>query len=298
MKVYLRNQIAKYLIIENKKHEKGSENPVSRTSLSERLKNEPNLVKINYGGQENLRVPKAVSEMIQTTHSRAFVMYIIYMTLVLVTRNRMNIILSTYQMGFKKFPIFFSIIPLIINIIDSILFLIARSALMLCIRLISPFSPTSPPYLAPITIHNLLKIKTLVALTALKISPFIQIFFSFLSGYITEDYGIPGLVALCSLYPVIMGAIQKITAYTNSRYGMGLGLLVETYSLLFASLPYKLKWLSMNKNLMAFIVLGIKGAFKLIAYIAIPMTREIVNFYDRKNYSQKKLEAKLSKEEN
>ena len=209
--------------------------------------------------------------------SRFTLFQLIFVVLALSATYPIYLIFEPHEALCKKMPVYCVLIPLIVDVAFSILSIVARFLTTLCISLVDPDPAPLPSRLKNLGITQVLNLKNIAILTSLKLSPFIQIFLSFLSGHLTDKHGVPGLVVLCSFYPALMGAIQKVTSFANEKFGMGFGILIETYSLLFASLPYKLKWLGMSKNAMAFLVLGIKGGFKVVAYIAIPVLRQLVD---------------------
>ena len=221
----------------------------------------------------------------------------------------MNALISGIRGYLTQKPFRYMIVPILINISFSVSMALS-AALLLCYNYSRGDRPPSPPPTEPKKPSRLNQVadnqerqktkkeqneesqankidkllakshfsylfgpKKLLILSMVKISPSIQIYCSFYAGYITNSMGLKGIVILCSGYPLVMGAIQKLTSYMNSRFELKFDLLIETYSLLFASIPYKLKFLGVKKSSLAFLILFIKGIFKVIAYILLPCYR-------------------------
>lgn len=70
-----------------------------------------------------------------------------------------------------------------------------------------------------------------------------------------------------------MGSIQTVISWINDKYELELDLLAEAYSVLFASLPYKMLFLDIDATWLAIAVLTIKGLYKTTAFLILPVVR-------------------------
>ena len=68
-------------------------------------------------------------------------------------------------------------------------------------------------------------------------------------------------------------------------------LLAEAYSVLFASLPYKMLFLGIDAIWIALTILGIKTGYKLIAFIIIP----IIKYFNEERVNRNKIKAEKQK---
>ena len=116
--------------------------------------------------------------------------------------------------------------------------------------------------------------KKVLALSIFKVLPLVELFVAFLGEYIAKFIDPKYVLIFCASYPIMMGSIQKLMAFFNSRYDLDLDMVAELYSLFYASLPYKLVYLDIEDTLLGFIVLGIKILFKTLIYIITPCIKQ------------------------
>jgi len=77
----------------------------------------------------------------------------------------------------------------------------------------------------------------------------------------------------------------------NERNKFELDLLAEAYSVLFASLPYKMLFLNIEEPWIAFTILGIKTGYKMIAFIIIP----IISYFNEIRLNNNKIKLEKDK---
>lgn len=120
-------------------------------------------------------------------------------------------------------------------------------------------------------IENIFSMKIIVGLGFFKILPLVELLVAFFGEFFTGLFNNVNVMFLfCSIYPVLMGAIQKSMDFINTECNLELELVAELYSLLYASMPYKLVYLNIEETLIGFIVLGIKFTYKMIIYVIVP----------------------------
>lgn len=95
----------------------------------------------------------------------------------------------------------------------------------------------------------------------------------------------------CMTYPILMGTVQAINSTINDKNDFQLDLLAEAYSVLFASLPYKMLFLGIEEVWIAFTILGIKTSYKLIAFIIIPL----IKYCNEERVNKNKIKAEKQK---
>lgn len=139
-------------------------------------------------------------------------------------------------------------------------------------------------------------VKKIMALTLFHVLPFVQLETSFFGEFITALIIRPRFtqfeLIFCAIYPLIMGLIQNIISWINDRYKLDLDLLAEAYSVLFASLPYKMLFLEVDAYYLAFLILCIKASYKTVAFIIIPSFKHAY-FRKKKNFENiKKMKSK------
>ena len=103
-----------------------------------------------------------------------------------------------------------------------------------------------------------------------KLSPFIQLIVAFFGEWISIGWHPRVILCFCTVYPLFMGTIQKVTSIVDNEEDFKLDMFAEVYSLFYASLPYKLVYLGLDEMWMGFAVLFIKACFKTIIYIIVP----------------------------
>lgn len=126
-------------------------------------------------------------------------------------------------------------------------------------------------------INSTFNLKIVFFLALFKLSPFVQLFISFFGEFIAVKLHPTVILVFCSIYPLLMGFIQKLTSLVDEKYNLRLEMFAEAYSLFFASLPYKLVYLGLDSFWMGFMVLMIKAGFKTIVYIILPLVRNKKN---------------------
>ena len=120
------------------------------------------------------------------------------------------------------------------------------------------------------TSKKLFTLRKVCFLVVFKLSPFIQLFISFFGEYLAIYMSPMAILVFCSIYPFLMGLVQKVTSLIDREEDFKLDMFAEVYSLFYASLPYKLVYLGLDSLWMGFAVLGIKTVFKLTVYVILP----------------------------
>ena len=110
----------------------------------------------------------------------------------------------------------------------------------------------------------------ILAVSAFKILPLIELFVAFVGEWFALFLNKDVILLFCAIYPILMGAVQKVMDKINSKFELDLDSVAELYSLLYASLPYKLVYLGLEELAIGFAVLGIKTVLKLIVYVLVP----------------------------
>ena len=113
-----------------------------------------------------------------------------------------------------------------------------------------------------------------MAVSVFKVLPLVELFVAFLGEYISLFISPNIILLFCAVYPILMGSVQKTMGFLNSRFELHLDIVVELYSLFYASLPYKLVYLGIETFLVGYIVLGIKICYKIIIYILTPWYKQ------------------------
>lgn len=115
-------------------------------------------------------------------------------------------------------------------------------------------------------------LKKLVLLSIFRTLPLCELTCSFIGESIVEYLPDKRLIYLfCFIYPLLMGFWQKLLSITNERGHLDLDFIGESYSLLFAVIPYKLVYIGLEEMYLMIILLSIKLFYKLMAYAVIPL---------------------------
>ena len=125
--------------------------------------------------------------------------------------------------------------------------------------------------------------------------PFFQLEVAFFGEFLASILIVPFYerfeFIFCMTYPILMGAVQLINQAINEKNDFQLDLLAEAYSVLFASLPYKMLFLGIDAIWIALTILGIKTGYKLIAFIIIP----IIKYFNEERVNRNKIKAEKQK---
>lgn len=126
-------------------------------------------------------------------------------------------------------------------------------------------------------------------LSLMKILPFCQLVCSFF-GELIAPYlpDIRLLLFFCLAYPLIMGFWQKLMSIIDEKAELNIDFLGESYSLMYAVLPYKMVYLSLDEPEVIGLLLGVKIFYKTLAYLAIPGYTTIKEYRKKKKIEQKK----------
>jgi hypothetical protein len=143
--------------------------------------------------------------------------------------------------------------------------------------------------------EGIFKMKDVVALGLFKILPLVELFVAFLGEWFALFLHTNIVLIFCAIYPVLMGAIQKLMDLIDEKCNLDLDLVAELYSLFYASVPYKLVYLNIEETLIGFVVLAIKFSFKMIVYVIVPTIKErrALSSYNSKVKKNKVQPAKL-----
>lgn len=108
-------------------------------------------------------------------------------------------------------------------------------------------------------------------LSVMKILPFCQLVCSFIGEEIAPYLpDVRLMLIFCIIYPLIMGFWQKLMSIIDKKAELDIEFIGESYSLMYAVLPYKMVYLSIDPPEVVGMVLGIKIVYKTIAYLIIP----------------------------
>jgi len=121
--------------------------------------------------------------------------------------------------------------------------------------------------------EGILSMKFIIALAIFKILPLVELFVALTGEWISLFLHPNVVLFFCSVYPILMGVVQKMMDFLNDKFDLELDLVAELYSLFYASLPYKLVYLNIEDFFIGFIVLAIKITFKLIVYVIVPILK-------------------------
>lgn len=210
-----------------------------------------------FGRMEKYRLPKS---------QKIFFLWMVFFMLVTDAGSGFLFRLSIWQTGLTQ--ITFLLVVIALNVVQLFQLMFALFIFDSCIypflnqETKDSFKETSPkrPY------------KLFFLLGLFRTLPFCQLVCSFI-GELIAPYlpDIRLLLLFCFSYPVLMGFWQKLMSVIDDKLELDLEFLGESYSLMYAVLPYKMVYLSVDDPEIVGLILGIKTFYKTVAYIIVPV---------------------------